>query len=309
VVTPAVTVLGPQRQPTLGRVLARLDLDGPIAAVTAGWQEREADDAELMTMLGGRGQNLRLHDRWLDALHADPEYSAAEREHRAVLDQMQQLYLLRLDHALRATYGVLQRAGQHPRTQQVAAADALDIVRVIDTTHVQRIRELHEAFDEAWHTAGRQSFAGHVAEVSTLLSHAACLVIAGGHVGELLWLLKMFGVAARLPAQVVAWSGGAMVLTDRLVLFHDRVAHGPSQSEVLDSGLGVLRDVVLLPHARRRLRTDDPVRMSVLARRFGPARCVVLDDGMALDFGADGGLPDNARVVTPDGRVVSLDAA
>jgi hypothetical protein len=309
VVTPAVTVLGPQRQPTLDRVLGRLDLDGPVAAITAGWQEREADDAELMTLLGGRGQNLRLHARWLDALHADAEYSAAEREHRAVLDQMQQLYLLRLDHALRATYGVLQRAGQHPRTQQAAVADALDVVRVIDATHVQRIRELNEAFDAAWRPAARASFAGHMADVNAALAHAACLVIAGGHVGDLLWLLKLFGVAAHLPSQVVAWSGGAMVLTDRLVLFHDRVAHGPSQSEVLGAGLELLRDVVLLPHARRRLRTDDPVRMSVLARRFAPARCVVLDDGMALDFGADAGLPDNARVVTDDGRIVGLDAA
>jgi len=100
-----------------------------------------------------------------------------------------------------------------------------------------------------------------------------------------------------------------MVLTDRIVLFHDLVAHGPAQSEVLDLGLGLLRDVVLLPHARRRLRTDDPVRMSVLARRFAPARCVVLDDGTALDFGPDSRLPDGARVVTDDGRIVVRDAA
>jgi hypothetical protein len=61
--------------------------------------------------------------------------------------------------------------------------------------------------------------------------------------------------------------------------------------------------VVLLPHARRRLRTDDALRMSVLARRFEPATCVVLDDGMALDLGHDSALPDNARVVTRDGQI------
>jgi hypothetical protein len=105
VLTPAVTVLGPQRQPTLDRVLAKLSTDGPIAAINAGWQEREGDDGELMALLGDRGRNLRLHARWFEALHADPEYAAAEREHRVVLEQVQQLYLLRLDHALRATYG------------------------------------------------------------------------------------------------------------------------------------------------------------------------------------------------------------
>jgi len=308
-VKPAVTVLGPQRQPTLDRVLAGLNVDGPIAAINAGWQEREADDGELMALLGDRGRNLRLHARWFDALHADQEYAAAEREHRVVLEQVQQLYLLRLDHALRATYGVLERAEQHPRTRDAAAEDALEIVRLIDARHVQRIRELRDAFDEAWHPARRDAFAGHVAEVAEQLAQSACLVLAGGHVGELLWLLEVFGIAQHLPAQVIAWSGGAMVLTERIVLFHDRVAHGPAQSEVLDRGLGLLRDVVLLPHARRRLRTEDPVRMSVLARRFTPASCVVLDDGMTLDFGQDSRLPDDARVVTGDGRIVTRTAA
>ena len=302
-------MLGPQRQPTLDRVLSKLDVDGPIVAINAGWQEREADDGELMALLGERGRNLRLHGRWLDALHADPEYAVAEREHRVVLEQAQQLYLFRLDHAIRSTYGVLQRAEHHRRTRDAAAADALEIVRLIDATHVTRVRELREAFDEAWRPAQRDAFAGQVAEVAELLSRAACLVLAGGHVGELLWLLEVFGVAHHLPPQVVAWSGGSMVLTERIVLFHDRVAHGPAQSEVLDRGLGLLRDVVMLPHARRRLRTEDALRMSVLARRFAPARCVVLDDGMTLDFGTDNTLPTDARIVTDDGRIVARDAA
>ena len=307
--TPSVTVLGPQRQPTLDRVLAGLGIDGPIAAITAGWQEREPDDGELMALLGGRGLNLRLHDRWIAALTADKEYAAAEREHRVVMEQMQQLYLLQLDHAIRAAYEILQRAGQHPRTQEVAVEDALDVVRIVDETHVRRIRELRAAFDDAWQPAHRESIAGHVAEVGRLLDQAACLVMAGGHVGELLWMLEVFGVPEHWPANVVAWSGGAMTLTDRVVLFHDRVAHGPGQAEVLDSGLGLLHDVVLLPHARRRLRTEDTARMTVLARRFAPAHCVVLDDGMAVDFGRDGVLPASARVVSPDGRIVEWEAA
>jgi hypothetical protein len=307
--TPSITVLGPQRQPTLDRVLATLGIDGPIAAVTAGWQEREADDGELMSLLGGRGVNLRLHARWIAALEADPEYAAAEREHHVVLEQTQQLYLLRLDHAIRAAYEVLQRAGQHPRTQEAAAEDAIDIVKTIDAMHVRRVRELRQAFDSAWRPAERHTVSGHVEEIGRLLGQAACLVMAGGHVGELLWLLELFGVRDHLPGQVVAWSAGAMTLTDRIVLFHDRVAHGPAQAEVLDAGLGVLHDVVLLPHARRRLRTEDATRMMVLARRLAPAHCVVLDDGMALDFGSDSSLPGNARVVTDDGRIVAREAA
>ena len=60
---------------------------------------------------------------------------------------------------------------------------------------------------------------------------------------------------------------------------------------------------MLLPHARRRLPLEDPVRLGALARRFAPARCVVLDDGVRLELGAAGELPADARVIGPDGRL------
>ena len=83
-----VTVLGPQRRPTVRPV-------GPGAVtVTAGWQERESDDAEHPVQLGGGTVNLRLHARWLEVLDADPELATAELDHRAVLDDLQELYAL-----------------------------------------------------------------------------------------------------------------------------------------------------------------------------------------------------------------------
>ena len=90
-----------------------------------------------------------------------------------------------------------------------------------------------------------------------------------------------------------------------MVLFHDRAAHGASLTEVFDAGIGVVPGLVLLPHARRRLLTDDALRMSALARRFAPASCLVLDDGVRVDLGPDGALPPDARVVgdqRPDHR-------
>ena len=82
---------------------------------------------------------------------------------------------------------------------------------------------------------------------------------------------------------MIAWSAGAMALTDRIVLFHDRAPQGPGHPEVYGSGLSVLRDVVLLPHAKTRLLLDDTARMAVFARRFAPARCVLLEQGTRLD--------------------------
>ena len=152
--TPSITLLGPQRRPTLDRVLSSLSVGGPVAVVNAGWQERESDDAEILALAGRQATNLRLFARWMDVLRADPEYAAAEREHRLVLDELQQLYLIRLDHALRAVSAVAARPDGHANTQAMALEDGLAAVRLLDATHVARVQELHAASfgtpEDAW---------------------------------------------------------------------------------------------------------------------------------------------------------------
>src|SRR5262249_62096442 len=104
---------------------------------------------------------------------------------------------------------------------------------------------------------------------------------------------------ARSP--LIAWPAGARALTDRIVLFHDRSPQGPGHPEVYGSGLSLLRDVVLLPHARARLLLDDTPRMTVFARRFAPARCVPLEAGTPIDRPADGARPPRGRGVAGAG--------
>jgi hypothetical protein len=113
----------------------------------------------------------------------------------------------------------------------------------------------------------------------------------------------LFGVADVLGERpVVAWSAGAMTVCERIVLYHDLAAHSPGHAEVFDTGLGLCRDVVPLPHARRRLRLDDRDRMALLARRFAPARCVVLDDGAQVDC-PDGTCESEVVTVGEDGHL------
>ena len=307
--TPSITLLGPQRRPTLDRVLSSLDVAGPVAVVNAGWRERESDDAEILALAGEGALNLRLFARWMDALEADPEYAAAEREHRLVLDELRQLYLIRLDHALQAESAVTARTDGHAHTLAMASEDALEAVRLLDATHLARVRELHEAFYGTWRLEERGTIAAHREEVRGLLSTAECLVVAGGHVDDLIRVLHLFHLAPHVPARVVAWSAGAMALTPRVVLFHDRAAQGASLTEVFDAGIGVIRGLVLLPHARRRLLTDDVLRMSGLARRFTPDSCLVLDDGVRVDLGADGAVPSDARVLGTNGLITGGSAA
>ena len=105
-----VILLGPQRRPTVDAVARSLGLDGPVATITAGWREREPDDRELGTLLGGRAVNLALYRRWLDVQDRDPEYFAGERRLGETLTELQDVYLLRLDYALRAVYAVQRRS-------------------------------------------------------------------------------------------------------------------------------------------------------------------------------------------------------
>ena len=70
---------------------------------------------------------------------------------------------------------------------------------------------------------------------------------------------------------VIAWSAGAMAMSDRIVLFHDHPPQGAGDPEVLDAGLALCRQVVALPHARRRLQLDDPIRVSLFARPVRPS--------------------------------------
>ena len=71
----------------------------------------------------------------------------------------------------------------------------------------------------------------------------------------------------------------------------------------------MLRGVVPLPHARARLLLDDAPRMSVFARRFAPARCVLLENGTRIDTDTGGGWPPGIRVLGPDGHVTTGAAA
>jgi hypothetical protein len=294
-------LLGPQRRPTLEAVVRSLGLPGPFATVTAGWQEREPDDGEMRALLGGRSVGLELYRRWLDVQERDPEYSAASRALADVLAELADLYLLRLDYALQAVYA-LQR-----RTSGSALAEAVAGVRSLDDLHLAQVNEVRGEFFDRLRPHERPVIASHRSAVAGLLDSAAALVVAGGHVGILAEVLHLFNVAALLRSPVIAWSAGAMALADRIVLFGDRSAHGPGHPEVYGSGLSVVRDVVLLPHAKARLLLDDVPRMAVFAQRFAPARCLPLEAGTRVELSGDGsaGVPAGARVLGEDGHVTS----
>jgi peptidase E len=126
-------------------------------------------------------------------------------------------------------------------------------------------------------------------------------------VAVLLNRLRLFGLGAVLRGRpVAAWSAGAMVLAERVVLFHDHPPQGAGNAELFEEGLALVPGVVLLPHAAARLATTDPGRIALLARRFAPATCCTLDDGDQLHWqGARLVRVHGARRLTRTGALVS----
>lgn len=304
-----VTLLGPQRTPQLDKVVEALGLTGPFATVTAGWRDREPDDALLDSLLGGRSVNLRLWQRMQQIWEADPELAEADQQRRRTLEEMQQLYLLGLDHAMAAVSDLRRHTPRDPAVMTTALADAEQIVRDMDARHLSRVAMAYEEFWQRTQPHSRTAVAEARALVAQELDGVEAVVLTGGHVGVLLGALHLFNVAPALSKPVIAWGAGTMALTERVVLFHDRSAHGRAVAETFAAGLGLVKDTIALPSARERLDLGNDFRMAILHRRFAPARCLLLDAGARVRVGRDGRLPAGSPVIGADGTPTVLAAA
>ncbi|MBZ0112156.1 MAG: Type 1 glutamine amidotransferase-like domain-containing protein [Thermoanaerobaculia bacterium] len=278
-----ITLLGPQRlQPILAEELARSNNQGPIAVVTAGWQEREAEVDELGEHVGCPVFNLLLHARAEDVFQSDLEFFAAYRQRQETLRSLQQLYRLRLGYVLGAVQDLLHREGDSALLDPEREA-AISAAVELDRHHLDRVAQVHEEFEERLQPAGRSSIQKHRLEIELEIRRSEAFAVAGGHVAILLNRLRLFGIAPLVHEMpIFAWSAGAMVLGEQVVLFHDSPPQGQGFAEVLESGLGLYRGLIPLPHARHRLRLSDPVRVSLLARRFPGSQCLAMDEGSRI---------------------------
>ena len=289
-----VVLLGPQRfDPTLGEAVRELSpqlpdgLDGPIATITAGWQEREAEDGELHEHLGKRTVNLKLYARTDDVWKRDPELRAAHRARQDRMRHKQDFYRIRLEHELDAAFVIQTRKAPREILDEEAEASTRTL-KELDEAHLTQCRGERERFDQVWKPTEREAVARHRRELREIVARCVAVAIAGGHVATLLNRLELFGMADILAGKpLFAWSAGAMAISERVVLFHDSPPQGQGAAEVLDRGLGLIPHVVPLPHPDQRLRLDDKERVGLFARRFSPA--------LALTF-------RNRTRITWDGR-------
>ena len=289
-----IVLLGPQSDPsTLAATLDRLAIDGPVAIITAGWQEREGELDPWQMTLSQPLHELALYQQTETVFAADPDLLTAHRQRQDRLQELQRLYRLRLAYLLQTARELFATDGRDDDLLDQARQSALTAIRLLDRQHLRSIVRIHTDFETDWQPQQRPALAEARQQIAERLADCQALVIAGGHVAVLLSRMRLFGFGTLLDTSrpLIAWSAGAMVLTDKIVLFHDHPPQGPGDPEILDTGFGLLKQMLPLPHARQRLRLDDPARVGLFAGRFARDRCITLDDGAALVI-RDGHLVD-----------------
>jgi hypothetical protein len=302
--SPRIVLLGPQAErPTLGSVVRDLGIDGPVAAITAGWQEWESDLGGMHSQVGDRLLPLSLYARAERVWAADPELRDAHRGMQADLRALQILYGRQLERAGEAWIELLGADGPQRLVGPERAA-ALEAIQRLDARHLVRIDELRDEFRSRLRPLERDAVHRERAEILHDLERASLVVIEGGHVAVLYNRLDLFDLAGALADKtLIGCAGGGMLLCHRVVLFNDAPAIGRGHAEVGLPGLGLLPGVVALPDAGRRLRLDDAARMRRLALRVAPDRVVLLDPGDRLDWDGVALAGSGSRRVEDDGTL------
>lgn len=274
----ALALLGPQSpNPSLAQALTAINASGPYGVITAGWRDAEGEIDSLQKHLGVPVEDLALYERVEDIFSRDPDLFEAHRQRQDQLRQLQRLYRVRLQAGAQACYRLMTRHEDKALVQlQVNAA--ISQLRALDRFHARQIARVHQEFEDRFVPQQRPVVHEHRRALNAILDKMGTVLIAGGHVAVLASRLRLLGMAELLADHPLAgWSAGAMVLTDQLVLFHDRAPQGRREPELLDVGLGRVRGIVALPAASQRLELDQRQALNLLARRFAPARCLTLD--------------------------------
>ncbi len=302
-------LLGPQSpQPNVDVALAVAGLPpGPLAVISAGWQEAEGELDELAAHVNRPLEDLALYRRLEDVLAADPEFAGATRNRQDKLKEQQRLYRLRLRQLSVAARHTLAAEGD---AEMVAAEQrhAIAQLRALDRHHLHRCEAVWRAFDQEHGPGSHRLLARHAGEVAEIIARCGGVLLTGGNVAILINRLRLLGVDRQLAGcNVVAWSAGAMALARRIVLYHDRSPEGRRDPEVLGAGCGVVPGHVFLPDARKRLRRGDRNRIGLFCRRFAPDVCMALDNGAELHL-VDGRVQraENVRRLGRNGRLIGV---
>ena len=289
-----VVLLGPQPRDfsDLAAAVEDLQFDGPIALITAGWQENEGDYGAIREALDHELINLSLYDRSEEVAVDAKDFVSAWGKRQKHLRRLQQFYRLRLDAIDDAHNSIAVR---HITTEFLEEQLEITVaqLRHLDEDHLTRCARRRACFAEEWPIENVDSLVSHRRQIAEELDKCGAMILAGGHVVALLNRLRLFDVFSSWKERpIIAWSAGAMVLTERIVLFHDSPPFGKNLAQLLDVGFGFCPGLVALPDLSNRVHLDEQAGIGRFARRMAPAHCIGLDQG--------------SRIIYRDGEMVEL---
>jgi hypothetical protein len=293
-------LLGPQTpEPNLRQAVENIHAGGPVVVITAGWRDSEGEIDELRDNVGRHVEDLMLYRRAEEVFANEPALRELQRERQDKLTELQRLYRIRLGPTIAAARKLL-RTRAEPELLRLEQRAAITQLRALDTHHLRRIQSIHKDFNRRRALLDIPRARAQREAVQELVENAGLILIAGGHVAVLLNRIRLFGLDQLLAQKpVIAWSAGAMALSERIVLFHHAAPQGKRDAEVLDAGLGIVARRVMLPHASTRLDWRNRARMALFSRRFSPAVCCTLDNGSLIQL-------DNGRVIDSSGSYVVM---
>lgn len=291
-----------------------------VLIVTASWGRGELNDGALRRGFAeqqrGEADNLRLWTAMSAFLSQRPIVQGLLSEHTAAWEQLREAYAVEND-ALTGTMrdawararrslgiqhfprllkrGDRQLPGpptrpvhhliEHALAQQVQRN--IDALVHADDLRAQGLRELWEHFRLAAGLEFDALWQEQRLVLKQRILRSSLVALAGGDPSVLLTALRFFDLdgvfveAIRRGVHIFGSSAGAMVMGQRVIIFHDRRL--PRQEFLLlDNGLGLARGVQIFPHVHDRLHTEDPFNLAYLSARFRHRLCVGLNAGSTL---------------------------
>jgi peptidase E len=286
-----VTLLGPQHPtPNLGDALD--GVEGPVALINAGWRHGEDDLSDFGGFVDREIIHVPLYSWFRQHNAENVDFATTYEARQQRIRQLKDLYRVRMNAAMQAVHD-LQRRVDGPLPADLVAqelARAVDAVRQVDEEMIASTEEIRDAFSQIAEPWKIDAVRSRHDEAAKLLDDAGAICIAGGNVAVLRNRMNFFGLRTLLEqreadgARLIAWSAGAMALCERIVLYYDDPPEGPSEAEVLGPGLGLLKGLVLFPHAARRLRLDSTSRVARMARRVAPSTCISMENGAHIEY-------------------------
>ena len=228
-----LVLLGPQRgRPRVAEALARHRCTGGVAVITAGWRHDEAELEALQRDLGRPVTLLPLY-RWFDVLcQQDPDLANAYSKRQQSIVDYKAAYRDQLTHTMGAVAAMQRRVSHDPALYEPELRFTHEALRALDRRAIDRVNGLRASAPHTstpWDLPSVRAHHDHIAEV---LSKVDAVLIAGGHVAVLRNRLFFFGLDVLLPralaagTAVIAWSAGAMALTESIYLFYDDPPEG-----------------------------------------------------------------------------------